>query len=64
MDNPLLELAAQLEATVRNGEASTPADLRAAAAAATDVAAMLSSMAADADRERRASRARVETGEG
>ena len=67
LDNSLLKaLAKQLEA-IATGKANTPAALRTAAAAATEVAAMLQASALDldldADRDRGAAVARVEPGE-
>ena len=69
LDNSLLKaLAAQVEAIVA-GSSNTSATLRAAAVAATDVAAMLEASArdldadADPDRERGTAVARVEPGE-
>ena len=67
-DSLLKALAEQVEA-ITTGQANTPAAFRAAAAAATDVAAMLEASAldldldADADRKRGATVAPVEPGE-
>eukprot|EP00618_Florenciella_parvula_P024439 CAMPEP_0119472906 /NCGR_PEP_ID=MMETSP1344-20130328/4780_1 /TAXON_ID=236787 /ORGANISM="Florenciella parvula, Strain CCMP2471" /LENGTH=390 /DNA_ID=CAMNT_0007505943 /DNA_START=114 /DNA_END=1286 /DNA_ORIENTATION=- len=64
LDNSLLKALAEQVEAILTGKANTPATLRAAAAAATDVAAMLQASALDldldADRERAAAVARVE----